>query len=194
MQKKIIWTLLGVGFLWILFDFGKELYSNNESKEAQLSQSIETDEEESLAPPIAQTGIKIGQVAYDFELQDMAGNQVKLSDYRGKKVFLNFWASWCPPCKAEMPHLQEYSDEQDETVVLGVNVTTSENNPGDVEVFLEEYAISFTNLYGTVKQFQQYQVQSMPTSYLIGSDGIIYERIVGPVTKDMLETKFSMIK
>lgn len=194
MQKKIIWTLLGVGFLWILFDFGKELILNNEPIEAELSQSIKTDEEESLEPPVTQTGIKIGQMAYDFELQDMAGNQVKLSDYRGKKVFLNFWASWCPPCKAEMPHLQEFSDEQDETVVLGVNVTTSENNPGDVEVFLEEYDISFTNLYGTVKQFQQYQVQSMPTSYLIGSDGTIHERIVGAVTKDMLETKFSMIK
>ena len=93
-----------------------------------------------------------------------------------------------------MPHLQAFSEEQEDTVVLGVNVTTSESHPDNAALFLEENEISFLNLYGTEEVFNQYQVQSLPTSYLIGSDGKIYERIIGAVTKDILEAKFSMIK
>ena len=190
MQKKIIWFLLGAAFLWVLFDFWKSYFAGTETSETGTV-SHETAASEVVK---AQTGINIGQIAYDFELQDMDGNAVKLSDYRGKKVFLNFWASWCPPCKAEMPHLQTFSEEQEDTVVLGVNVTTSESHPDNAALFLEENEISFLNLYGTEEVFNQYQVQSLPTSYLIGSDGKIYERIIGAVTKDILEAKFSMIK
>nr|WP_319216815.1 TlpA disulfide reductase family protein [uncultured Trichococcus sp.] len=190
MQKKVIWFLLGAAFLWVLSDFGKSYFAGTETSEmVTVSQGVPASE-----APEAQTGINIGQLAYDFELQDMDGNAVKLSDYRGKKVFLNFWASWCPPCKAEMPHLQAFSEEQEDTVVLGVNVTNSESHPDNAAVFLEENAISFLNLYGTDQVFAQYQVQSLPTSYLIGSDGKIYERIIGAVTKDILEAKFAMIK
>jgi len=189
-QKKIIWFLLGAAFMWVLFDFGKSYFAGNESSETGTAFQEAAAPEASDAP----AGINIGQLAYDFELQDMAGNTVKLSDYRGKKVFLNFWASWCPPCKAEMPHLQAFSEEQEDTVVLGVNVTSSESHPDNAALFLEENEISFLNLYGTEEVFNQYQVQSLPTSYLIGSDGKIYERIIGAVTKDILEAKFSMIK
>lgn len=165
MQKKIIWFLLGAAFLWVLFDFWKSYFAGTETSET-------------------------GTVSHETA----ASEAVKLSDYRGKKVFLNFWASWCPPCKAEMPHLQAFSEEQEDTVVLGVNVTTSESHPDNAALFLEENEISFLNLYGTEEVFNQYQVQSLPTSYLIGSDGKIYERIIGAVTKDILEAKFSMIK
>jgi thiol-disulfide isomerase/thioredoxin len=189
-QKKIIWFLLGAVFLWVLYDFGKSYLPGNATngKDAVLLETAAPEASE------AQAGINIGQIAYDFELEDMDGNTVKLSDYRGKKVFLNFWASWCPPCKAEMPHLQVFSEEQEDTVVLGVNVTTSESHPDNAALFLDENEISFPNLYGTEEVFSQYQVQSLPTSYLIGSDGKIYERIIGAVTKDILEAKFSMIK
>jgi len=189
-QKKIIWIILGAAFLWVLFDFGKSYFTGTETNETgTVSQGTAASGGQE-----GQEGINIGQIAYDFELQDMAGNTVKLSDYRGKKVFLNFWASWCPPCKAEMPHLQAFSEEQEDTVVLGVNVTTSESQPDNAALFLEENGIRFLNLYGTDEVFEQYQVQSLPTSYLIGSDGKIYERIIGAVTQDILEAKFSMIK
>ena len=165
--------------MWVLFDFWKSYFAGTETSETGTV-SHETAASEAVK---AQTGINIGQIAYDFELQDMDGNAVKLSDYRG-----------CPPCKAEMPHLQAFSEEQEDTVVLGVNVTTSESHPDNAALFLEENEISFLNLYGTEEVFNQYQVQSLPTSYLIGSDGKIYERIIGAVTKDILEAKFSMIK
>lgn len=138
-------------------------------------------------------GSDLGQTVHDFELEDMDGNTVKLSDYRGKKVFLNFWASWCPPCRAEMPHLQDFSETQDDTVVLGVNVTSSESNIDNVKQFLDEMEITFKNVYGTPKQADQFRTQSLPTSYFIGSDGVIYDKVVGPVTKDALQARFDMI-
>lgn len=138
-------------------------------------------------------GLNAGNVAYDFQLEDMDGNTVQLSDYRGKKVFLNFWASWCPPCRVEMPHLQEFHEEQDEVVVLGVNVISSESDPENVPAFIDEFGLTFTNVYAPSEITDLYRVESLPTSYFIGSDGVIYERVVGPVTKDILETKFEMI-
>ena len=86
MQKKIIWFLLGAAFLWVLFDFWESYFAGTETSETGTV-SHETAASEAVK---AQTGINIGQIAYDFELQDMDGNAVKLSDYRGKKVFLNF--------------------------------------------------------------------------------------------------------
>jgi len=138
-------------------------------------------------------GSNPGQTAYDFELEDMEGNLVRLSDFKGQKVFLNFWASWCPPCKVEMPHLQEFSEMQDDVAVLGVNVTVSETHPENIPAFLDEFGITFQNVYGEPIQFDQYRTQSLPTSYFIGSDGVIYDRVIGPVTTDVLQTRFDMI-
>lgn len=143
--------------------------------------------------PMIQFGANPGDRAYDFYLQDLDGNAVSLSDFRGQKVFLNFWASWCPPCRVEMPHLQEFSEENEDVVVLGVNVTTSESNLENVEDFVEEFGITFPTLYGTEELFYLYYVESLPTSYFIDSNGIVNEAVIGPVTKDVLEARFSMM-
>lgn len=73
-------------------------------------------------------GLEKGNLAPDFELTDMEGSPVKLSDYRGKAVLLNFWASWCPPCRAEMPHMEKlYNKYKDENFdILAVNLTNTE--------------------------------------------------------------------
>lgn len=138
-------------------------------------------------------GANPGNYAYDFYLEDMDGNYVSLSDFRGKKVFLNFWASWCPPCKVEAPHLKEFAESQEDVVVLGVNVTSSESDLANVAGFIEEYDLNFPNLYGNDEIFYMYYVESLPTSYFIDSNGIISERVVGPVTTDILEARFAMM-
>src|SRR3989338_7669133 len=75
------------------------------------------------------TGITIGKTAPDFELETLEGKKAKLSDYRGKKVILNFWASWCPPCREEMPEFQRiYSENKDKLVVVGVNLQENREN------------------------------------------------------------------
>ncbi|WP_368645412.1 TlpA family protein disulfide reductase [Alkalibacterium putridalgicola] len=221
MVKKGLWAVIALILVYVVFDFVTGLNREQEvmeqasiqnelSVQDELNEDIDTEEmsEEELQElmdeiaeqnaagetgSMMEYGLNAGNVAYDFQLEDMDGNTVQLSDYRGKKVFLNFWASWCPPCRVEMPHLQEFHEEQDEVVVLGVNVISSESDPENVPAFIDEFGLTFTNVYAPSEITDLYRVESLPTSYFIGSDGVIYERVVGPVTKDILETKFEMI-
>lgn len=140
-----------------------------------------------------QFGASKGDTAYDFYLEDMDGNFVSLSDFRGKKVFLNFWASWCPPCRVEMPHLQEFAEENEDVVVLGVNVTSSESSLDNVKGFVDEFGLTFPNLYGTDDITYLYYVESLPTSYFIDSNGVVNESVIGTVTKDILEAGFALM-
>lgn len=140
-----------------------------------------------------QFGASKGDTAYDFYLEDMDGNFVSLSDFRGKKVFLNFWASWCPPCRVEMPHLQEFAEENEDVVVLGVNVTSSESSLDNVKGFVDEFGLTFPNLYGTDDITNLYDVEFLPTSYFIDSNGVVNESVIGPVTKDILEARFALM-
>lgn len=140
-----------------------------------------------------QFGASKGDTAYDFYLEDMDGNFVSLSDFRGKKVFLNFWASWCPPCRVEMPHLQEFAEENEDVVVLGVNVTSSESSLDNVKGFVDEFGLTFPNLYGTDDITNLYDVEFLPTSYFIDSNGVVNESVIGTVTKDILEARFALM-
>lgn len=140
-----------------------------------------------------QFGASKGDTAYDFYLEDMDGNFVSLSDFRGKKVFLSFWTSWCPYCRAEMPHLQEFAEENEDVVVLGVNVTSSESSLDNVKGFVDEFGLTFPNLYGTDDITYLYYVESLPTSYFIDSNGVVNESVIGPVTKDILEARFALM-
>ena len=140
-----------------------------------------------------QFGASKGDTAYDFYLEDMDGNFVSLSDFRGKKVFLTFWASWCPHCRAEMPHLQEFAEENEDVVVLGVNVTSSESSLDNVKGFVDEFGLTFPNLYGTDDIANLYDVEFLPTSYFIDSNGVVNESVIGTVTKDILEARFALM-
>ncbi|GAA0362880.1 hypothetical protein GCM10008932_14220 [Alkalibacterium iburiense] len=210
MLKKGLWVLLALVFVFIIGDFVIGLNEEETVREqastttpVEIEESFEednidpdtndTDESVASQGSMMQYGISPGNIAYDFELQDMEGNIVQLSDFRGQKVFLNFWASWCPPCRVEMPHLQEFYEEQVDVVVLGVNVTSSESNIANVASFMDELNLTFPNVYGTDDIATLYSIESLPTSYFIDSKGLISERVVGPVTKDILQARFSLI-
>lgn len=122
-------------------------------------------------------GLGIGLKAPDFELKNLAGESVKLSDYEGKKVMLNFWATWCPPCKAEMPDMEEfYNDSGDDIVILAVNIDT--NN--DVAGFVKKMGVTFPILLDTDNRVNKiYQIISIPTSYFIDEKGIIRNKHIG---------------
>ncbi|MBY0124521.1 TlpA disulfide reductase family protein [Bacillus sp. S/N-304-OC-R1] len=137
-----------------------------------------------------QVGIEEGQLAPDFELSDISGKTVKLSDYKGKKVLLNFWATWCPPCKSEMPHMEKLHNKykNDRFEILAVNVTTSEKNRNNVDQFVEDYKLTFTvPLDENGKVFQQYGIMAYPTSFFIDSDGVIRKKVLGAVDEDAME-------
>lgn len=116
---------------------------------------------------------QIGQPAPDFSFTMPDGSVAKLSDYRGQKVILNFWASWCPPCKAEMPDIQRVYDahKSDGVVVLAIN---SKEDLATVQQFISTMGVSFTvitNESGDISQ--QYGALGLPTTFFINSDGTV---------------------
>src|SRR5690606_12907662 len=115
--------------------------------------------------------------APNFELVNMKGDPVRLSDFRGKKVLVNFWATWCPPCRAEMPHMQNiYEDYQEDVVILGVNLTTTEASMEDVGTFVDNYELTFPIILDEQGEVMQtFQVVAYPTTYAVDHEGIITE-------------------
>lgn len=133
--------------------------------------------------------------APDFILKDLDGNDVKLSDYRGKVVILNFWAVWCKYCKQEMPDFNELNKElakDNETVILAVN---SQESPKTVKDYLSSNNINLKVLLdqdGSVTQ--TYGVSGFPTTFVINKDGTLYTYIPGATNKATLTDILSKIK
>jgi peroxiredoxin len=130
-------------------------------------------------------GLKVGAKAPDFELSTLAGDTVKLSDLKGKKVMLNFWATWCPPCKAEMPAMEEFHKQAgDEVVILAVNIDPHL----DVKAFVDENDITFPiPLDAEDKVNETYQVLSIPTTYFIDTKGNIGNKYIGAMNLDAMK-------
>ena len=124
---------------------------------------------------------------FDFELEDLAGNKVSLSSFKGKKVFLNFWATWCPPWKAEMPDIEKYYQETKDTdvVILAVNVGEDRKT---VESFIKDKGYNFKVLLDTTgKVSQLYQVTGIPTSYFIGTEGYLDNGAEGAISLEAMK-------
>ncbi len=139
-------------------------------------------------------GISPGEIPPDFELKTMDGQTIRLSDYKGKKVILNFWATWCPPCKAEMPHLENYyktKAKKQNVEILAVNLTNAERGSNKLETvkrFAKEYNLTFPiPMDKTGEVGNTYQTITIPTSYIINSKGIIHEKIIGPMDEEMIQ-------
>lgn len=147
-------------------------------------------------PETLQIGLEPEKLAPLFTLQTLEGDTVSLEDYRGQKIMLNFWATWCPPCKEEMPDMQEIYEEkqQEEIAILAINVTPSEKNPKLVNSFVEEYGLTFPILMdeqGAVTY--QYEILSYPTSYFIDTDGVVRKKVIGGLTKERILQELSLL-
>ncbi len=138
--------------------------------------------EESLQPSPFQ-----GHPTPDFELESLEGDLMRLSDYHGSIVLINFWATWCPPCRAEMPMFQEryerYADQGLE--ILAVN---SDSPLREVIAFQHEHGLSFPVLIDATRIVQNlYRVWSLPTSFIVDREGIIRYVHLGPMTDVVLD-------
>jgi len=136
-------------------------------------------------------GVDVGEMAPDFALTDLEGNPFRLSDLRGKVVFINFWATWCPPCRAEMPEIeaiyQEYKDKG--VVVIGVDVLETED---EVRQFVQRGGYSWTFVIDkTGEVAASYGIAAIPTSFFIDREGIIKAVNIGAMTKRAMETKLA---
>jgi peroxiredoxin len=132
-----------------------------------------------LASGILATGcstvepLEIGDAAPSFQLTDIDGQTVSLSDFQGEPVLLNFWATWCVPCRLEMPYIQEVYNERSEPglVILAINIGES---LAKVEEFMQDNNLSFPVLLDLEgKVAEKYNILPIPTTYFIDSDGII---------------------
>ena len=136
---------------------------------------------------VAPEKMEQGKIAPNFTSESLSGGKASLTDYTGDVIVVNFWATWCPPCKAEMPGINAFYErhQAEGLVVLAVNVRESE---ALVRPFIEANQFTFPVLLdpaGTV--VNQYQVRSYPTTVIIDRDGIVRHVQVGLISEDELE-------
>jgi peroxiredoxin len=138
---------------------------------------------------------KSGPAKLDFTVKDMNGADVRLADFKGKVILLNYWATWCGPCKVEIPDLialqEQYRDRG--LVVLGVS---QDDDPETLRTFAETHKMNYPVLVGRDEPElldAQGTLWGLPTSYVIGRDGAICTRHVGPATKDEFEREIKAL-
>lgn len=140
-------------------------------------------------------------IAPDFTLIDQYGNTHTLSDYRGKVVFLNFWATWCPPCRMEMPYIEEiYNDNNqnfEDVVIIGV-AGPNIGKEGDEQYiiqFLKDEGYTFPVLFDdTGRTMAQYGIQALPSTFIIDKEGYIVQYIPGAMEKSTMEALIDSVK
>lgn len=133
-----------------------------------------------------------GFLAPDFTLETLAGETLTLSDFRGQGVLVNLWASWCGPCRAEMPAMQRVYDQYKDQgfVVLAVNITSQDSLTNAV-AFAEEHNLTYPILLDVRGEVADaYNMRAFPSSYFVDKDGIITEVIIGgPMAEALLEVR-----
>jgi cytochrome c biogenesis protein CcmG, thiol:disulfide interchange protein DsbE len=187
---KLLFRVLAIGIiLYAAYSF------YNQQKPPQIGQ-------QQPQTSSSDTGTKTSpkkQAAPELILKDLNGQTVTLSDYKGKVVILNFWASWCPPCKAEMPDLdataKALASGQD-TVLLAVNLTDGVRETVDkAKKYINDNNFSMTVLLDTEgRAANDYGITNIPTTFIIDKQGKIYDHIVGPTSKAVLLDYVSKLK
>ena len=138
-----------------------------------------------------------GTVAPQFEVIDLGGNPARLSDYEGEVVMINIWATWCAPCRFEMPSMerlhQRFKDDGLRILAISVDAKLGEADQvgrpgGDLQAFADSLGLTFTILHDPSGEIQNlYQTTGVPETLLVGRDGVIYKKVAGPTEWDASE-------
>lgn len=188
--KKIGGIILIVSGLIMTINGGLELYnsSSNKSEIIKDNSNIENENKDK-----DKDDNKI--MSIDFNLYDQYGKEHKLSEYRGKTVFLNFWATWCPPCRGEMPHIEdlykEYNKNKDEVVILGVASPNlgNEGSEEDIKEFLNQNKYNFPVVMDKDGALAyQYGISAFPTTFIIDKDGYVTQYVPGAMDKETMKS------
>jgi len=184
MKKAVFVALVMVMLGWAVYEF---VFASKEKAPNDLNDLIEVEESNEI-------GIHKGELAPDFELTTLDGETVKLSDYKGKRVMLNFWATWCPPCRAEMPDMQKFQENKD-VQVLAVNLAETESHPDNAQKFVDELGLTFTVPVDEESAVSnEYNVVAYPTTYMIDSNGRIQFIMMGAMNYDFMVQQFEMMQ
>lgn len=177
MKKAIVIVVVVAMFGWSLYEF---VFSSDNTAEVE----DEADDDD------VTVGIEKGNKAPDFELDTVDDEEIQLSDYLGEPVMLNFWASWCGPCRSEMPDMQKLHEKED-IKILAVNLTETESSEKNVPDFMDELDLSFTVPLDEDNDVASlYQIQPVPTSFMIDSDGIIQNTAFGALNYEQMVQGF----
>lgn len=137
--------------------------------------------------------LKIGAQAPNFSLQQLNAGALKLSDLKGKGVVLNFWGSWCEPCKAEFPELEKQYQRYKELGIEVVGVNISET-PLAIQQFVDDYNVSFPILMDRQSEISRlYKIGPIPTTFFIDKNGIIQDQFIGQMNESILMEKMKKI-
>lgn len=200
MKKAVIIVVLTGMFAWAVYDLAAD-----DSQETQTNEdnfTIEEDEadnnvdrEETGTPADSdETGLEVGDIAPDFQLETMNGEMIALSDLRGQRVMVNFWATWCPPCRAEMPDMQTFYEDKD-VEILAINLTETESNRDGVSEFVEDFELSFPVLMDVNTEVaDDYQIQPIPSSFMVDSDGRIQYKALGAMNYGLMVQEFEKMQ
>ena len=143
---------------------------------------------------LAQEVPSAGAPAPDWELTGQDGNTVKFSDFRGKVVILNFWATWCMPCRIEIPHLDELQKQYGDKGLAIVGVSLDEQGPEVVKKFVKQFQMTYLVVMGNEKIVAAYGgIEGIPTTFVIGRDGRIVSRHIGFAEKEVLEREIKSL-
>ncbi|GEM_PF-449070 len=177
-------TLALVSYSFLTTQFGRGSYI--------LQEGVGFFWEADRPPESSEEKAYLGYRAPDFALPDLEGRRIALSDLRGKPVLLNFWATWCPPCRKEMPDLQRFHERYgDRAVVLGINWA---EEPEVVRAFLERYGVTYLNVLDRQgKAFVLYRLTGLPTSFWIDEEGVLRGVWYGPLKTDEIAVNFAKI-
>ncbi|MGP4081730.1 peroxiredoxin family protein [Pseudalkalibacillus sp. R45] len=196
MQRQLQFTIL-VGLIvflgimaWRIPNTAEQSKQTVEHIKAEQSNRIGENPESVEVANVQSAIAEIGKEAPDFTLQNLDGEEVSLSDYRGKTVILNFWTTWCTYCKKEIPELINFHHlhENEEVVILAVNLSSEEENVEQVTMFAKEFEIPFQVPLDTEGMVgQAYQIIVIPTTFIIDPDGLVKNKIMGPMNLDELE-------
>ena len=181
----LVGFLVGIAFALALFlGFpGAESEANISARSTAAPEAIETAQ---IGTVVSRIAPEIGAQAPDFALRDLEGNEVRLSDYRGRTVLLTFWATWCGPCRLEMPTFEgRYQELKDEGfTVLGLNY---DEPVEDVSAFRDELGLSFPLLLdpgGSVQRL--YRIRGYPSSIFVDPQGVVRIVHIGLITEGQL--------
>lgn len=189
MKRNVLIGVILVGMvIWVFIqslEKDESVTDSNVNHFSSKENNVEIEAEENEI-----VGIKRGNIAPDFQLETLEGETVTLSDFRGEKIMVNFWASWCPPCRAEMPDMQKVYEKYDATI-LAINLTSTETSEKDVKSFVDEFGLTFPILLDrNIEVADIYGIQPVPTSFFIDRQGRIANIVIGPMNEDRLVQMF----
>ncbi|WP_338048269.1 TlpA disulfide reductase family protein [Pontibacillus yanchengensis] len=192
--KKILITVVIIGmFGWAVYDLTSSTSSSTSEDNNEEGKEFNVAEGKGSDSNTTKVGLEVGKKAPDFQLTTLNDKKISLSNLKGEKVMINFWATWCPPCRAEMPDMEKFYQNKDITI-LAINLTSTESGLGDVRDFVKEFDLSFPILLDNQNNIAtSYQIRPIPTTYMVNSNGVIQHKALGAMNYEQMIKQYEQM-